>query len=141
MVDRVTPEQRSANMRAVKGKNTGPEVRVRRFIHSRGFRFVLHDRRLPGSPDIVLPRWKTAVFVHGCYWHRHPGCSKASVPKTRTSFWTQKFERNVERDAANTRLLTEQGWDVLTVWECQTKTAEDLANALDPLLRSRARPA
>jgi len=105
-------------MQRVGGRDTSPELEVRRTLHRHGFRFVLHDRRLPGRPDIVLPRWKTAIFVHGCFWHRHPDCRYATMPKTRTEFWMEKFERNVARDAANRRDLERMEWRVLEIWEC-----------------------
>lgn len=108
---------------------------VRRFLHRSGFRYRLHDRSLPGSPDIVLKRHRTVVFVHGCFWHRHPGCPKATVPKTRKAFWRAKFEANVTRDSATAELLASSGWRVLTVWECCTGSIEDLSEALDYLLR------
>ena len=129
--------KRSHIMRSVGRENTGPELTVRRFLHRHGFRFKLHDRSLPGSPDVVLPKWRTVVFVHGCYWHRHPGCRKATTPKTRTEFWQAKFDRNVERDAANVAQLQEAGWDVVTVWECEAKGEGSLGDALSGLFAKR----
>ncbi|HEY0600938.1 very short patch repair endonuclease [Brevundimonas sp.] len=108
-------------MQNVGDRDTTPELAVRRALHRAGLRFVLHDRRLPGRPDIVLPRWKTAIFVHGCFWHRHPGCPYATMPKTRSQFWSEKFERNVARDAANRSELEALGWRVVEVWECDIK--------------------
>jgi DNA mismatch endonuclease (patch repair protein) len=102
-------------------KNTKPELIVRRLLHAMGRRFRLHRRDLPGTPDIVLPGLRKALFVHGCFWHRHPGCSKATMPKTRQAFWLGKFERNVERDHRKEEELNAAGWDVLTVWECETR--------------------
>ncbi|MEL0082613.1 MAG: DNA mismatch endonuclease Vsr, partial [Gammaproteobacteria bacterium] len=98
MTDRISPEHRSWNMSRIRGKDTKPEKRLRTLLHHAGFRFRLHDRSLPGSPDLVLPKYRTVVFVHGCYWHRHENCPKATVPKTRTGFWTSKFEGTIERD-------------------------------------------
>ena len=112
-------------MSAIRGKDTRPEMLVRRYLHACGIRFRLHSRQLPGRPDIVLPRFRTVVFVHGCFWHRHPGCHLASTPATRTEFWSAKFSRNVERDRENASALAAMGWQVLTIWECETR---------DPLL-------
>lgn len=108
-------------MRGIKGWDTQPELAVRRYLHSTGLRYRLHDKRLPGSPDIVLPRFGTVVFVNGCFWHRHPGCPYATTPSSRTEFWARKFTQNVSRDAANLKALEAAGWDVLTMWECQSR--------------------
>ena len=117
---------RSDIMRAVKRAHTGPEIVVRQVLHALGLRFRLHCRDLPGSPDIVLPRFRTAVFVHGCFWHRHPGCRYASTPKSRQEYWLSKFEANVQRDAKKEAQLCELGWRVLVIWECETKSLEAL---------------
>ncbi|WP_441242742.1 very short patch repair endonuclease [Tardiphaga sp. 768_D3_N2_1] len=138
MVDRLTPARRSWLMSRVKGKNTTPEVVVRKIAHSLGLRFRLHRKDLPGTPDLVFPKWQTAIFVHGCFWHRHPGCSKASTPKTRVRYWQEKFDANVRRDNKNIRLLRKQGWSVLTVWECETKNLERLGSKLSRAFRKRA---
>ena len=119
MADRISAEHRSWNMSRIRGKDTKPEIVLRSLLHRAGFRYRLHDRKLPGKPDIVLPKYKTAVFVNGCYWHRHEGCLKASTPKTNTAFWTKKFEETVERDARKKTELIESGWRVITVWECE----------------------
>lgn len=111
---------RSALMSRVRGGNTTPELVVRRIVHALGYRFRLHRRDLPGTPDIVLPRSRKIIFVHGCFWHRHPGCSRATTPRTRTAFWQRKFERNVERDRRNIAELQTLGWKILVVWECET---------------------
>lgn len=121
---------RSDIMRAVKRAHTGPEIIVRQVLHALGLRFRLHRRDLPGSPDIVLPRFRTVVFVHGCFWHRHPGCRYASTPKSRQEYWLPKFKANVERDAKKEALLRELGWRVLVVWECETKSREALETCL-----------
>lgn len=121
MVDRLTPERRSWLMSRVKGKHTGPEMIVRRAAHALGLRFRLHRKDLPGRPDLVFPRHKVALFVHGCFWHRHPGCRLASTPKSRTEFWQAKFDANVARDAAAEEALRAAGWRVVTVWECETR--------------------
>ena len=114
-------EQRSRNMAAIKSKNTKPEMVVRRSLHSMGYRFRLHKRDLPGNPDIVLPRYKIALFVNGCFWHRHEGCKYSTIPKTRTEFWIEKFRGNVERDKVNQAKLISMGWTPLIIWECETK--------------------
>ena len=113
-------------MRSVKRAHTGPEIRVRQALHALGLRFRLHRRDLPGSPDIVLPRVRTAVFVHGCFWHRHLNCRYATTPKSRQDYWLPKFEANVERDARKEAQLQNLGWRVLVIWECETKTREVL---------------
>ena len=114
-------EKRSRNMAAIKSKNTKPELVVRRSLHAMGYRFRLHKRDLPGKPDIVLPKYKIALFVHGCFWHRHEGCKYSTIPKTRTEFWIEKFRNNVERDKLNQAKLISMGWTPLIVWECETK--------------------
>ncbi|WP_083329911.1 very short patch repair endonuclease [Pseudomonas argentinensis] len=108
-------------MRAVRRQNTAPEIRVRSVLHRVGLRFRIHQKNLPGSPDIVLAKHKTVVFVHGCFWHRHPGCRYATTPKTRQEFWIPKFDANIKRDARKEAQLRELGWRVLVVWECETK--------------------
>jgi DNA mismatch endonuclease, patch repair protein len=124
--DRLTPEQRSKNMSRVKGANTGPELKVRRALHRHGFRFRLHSRNLPGVPDIVLPRFKLAIFVHGCFWHGHEGCKRASVPRTRRDFWLAKLTGTKERDVAAVDALKSLGYKVLVLWECELKDEERL---------------
>ncbi len=118
-MDRITPERRSWNMSRIQGKDTTPERRVRSLLHRCGFRFSLRRKELPGKPDIVLPRFQTAVFVHGCFWHRHGECRNAVLPKTRSEFWFRKLSGNVERDRHNVRDLKRLGWRVLIVWECE----------------------
>lgn len=126
MADVMTPEQRSRTMARVRSKNTKPELRVRALLHRMGFRFRLHRRDLPGTPDLVLPKHRAAIFVHGCFWHAHPGCARATMPSTRMEFWTTKLARNVERDAKKLRELQAAGWRVLVLWECETRDAEAL---------------
>lgn len=133
MVDRISKQHRSWNMSRIRSKDTAPEMRVRSFLHRHGYRFRLHDKNLPGSPDIVLKKHRTAIFVHGCYWHRHLGCKYAYTPKSRVEFWEKKFEQNVERDSVKERTLQDAGWNVLTVWECETKSPEQIERALQPL--------
>ena len=114
-------EQRSRNMSAIKSKNTKPEIKVRKVLHSMGYRFRLHSKDLPGSPDIVLPKYKTVIFVHGCFWHRHENCKYASTPKTRQEFWNKKFTENINRDNLNQANLSLKGWKIIIIWECQLK--------------------
>ena len=121
MADRISPEHRSWNMSRIRGKDTGPELRLRSLLHRAGFRYRLHDTTLPGKPDLVLPRYRTVIFVHGCYWHRHSGCKYATTPRTRTDFWLAKFQGTVERDCRAVEELSRRGWRVITVWECELK--------------------
>lgn len=113
-------------MRAVRSRDTKPEMAVRQALHALGFRFRLQRKDLPGRPDIVLPRHRLVIFVHGCFWHRHENCSRATSPKTREEFWRSKFEGNVARDRKAERALCSMGWKVLTVWECETKKQSEL---------------
>ena len=124
-MDIVAPETRSRMMAAIRGKHTRPEMALRSRLHRAGYRFRVHDRRLPGTPDIVLARYRTVVEVRGCFWHRHPGCRYTTTPKTRTEFWQDKFDANVARDRRNVRKLQEDGWQVLVVWECELKRDEN----------------
>ncbi len=123
-------EQRSRNMSAIKSKNTKPEIKVRKVLHSMGYRFRLHSKDLPGSPDIVLPKYKTVIFVHGCFWHRHQNCKYASTPKTRQEFWNKKFNENINRDKINQENLSSKGWKIIIVWECETKNIENLRDKI-----------
>jgi DNA mismatch endonuclease (patch repair protein) len=111
-------------MRAVRSKDTRPELGVRRLLHRLGYRFRLHRRDLPGSPDLTFPKYRTVIFVHGCFWHQHPGCRKALPPKSRVAFWQAKFDRNVARDRAYQARLQEAGWRVEIIWECETRVVE-----------------
>ena len=119
MSDKLTPEHRSWNMSRIKGKDTKIEVIVRQYLFSKGYRFRKNDKRYPGKPDIVLPKYKTVIFVHGCFWHRHPGCKNATIPKTRTEFWNDKFEKNVRNDKIKQEQLEQMGWKVIVIWECE----------------------
>lgn len=121
-------------MSRIRGKNTKPELIVRRLAHGMGYRFRLHRKDLPGSPDLVFPGRRKVVFVHGCFWHRHEGCRKTTTPKTRAEFWAEKFGRNVERDAENYAALKENGWHHLVVWECETTDLDALAMRLRKFL-------
>lgn len=127
MVDVLTKKHRSWNMGRVRGKDTKPELLVRSVLHRNGYRFRLHAKGLPGKPDIVLAKHHTVVFVHGCFWHRHKRCPDATVPKSRTEFWVQKFADNVKRDAKNQTVLRKLGWTILIVWECETTKPDRLA--------------
>jgi DNA mismatch endonuclease (patch repair protein) len=120
MPDIVDKQTRSRMMSGIRGKNTNPELVVRKHLHGAGFRFRLHDRSLPGAPDIVLPKYRAAVQVRGCFWHQHHGCKYAYMPKSNIEFWSEKLRGNVERDARNDAALTELGWRVFVVWECDT---------------------
>ncbi len=134
-MDSLTPERRSWLMSRVAQKNTKPELIVRRIAHGLGYRFRLHRRDLPGTPDLVFPRLRLAVFVHGCFWHRHLGCRLASTPKSRPEFWEPKFTANVERDRRKEEQLQAVGWDVKTVWECETRDPARLTKRMLGMLR------
>ena len=127
-------EQRSRNMSAIKSKNTKPEIFVRKLLHSMGYRFRLHKKDLPGSPDIVLPKYKTVIFVHGCFWHRHQNCKYASNPKTRIEFWEKKFKENIERDKKTQEKLKNLGWKTKIVWECEIKKQDKLIKKIEDFL-------
>ncbi len=120
-MDVLSPEQRHKAMAAIKSKNTKPELQIRKLLFSLGYRFRLQRKDLPGRPDIVLPKYKTVIFVNGCFWHAHPGCKHAHLPETNTGFWRDKLARNSARDARNTALLRALGWNVVVIWQCQIK--------------------
>ena len=128
MSDRLTPEKRSWNMSRIKGKDTKIEVEVRKYLFSKGYRFRKNDKRYLGKPDIVLPKYHVAIFVHGCFWHRHEGC-KDATPKTRTEFWLEKFDKNVKNDQIKQEKLRELGWKVIVIWECEIK--KDLIKTME----------
>ena len=134
MTDHVDQRQRSLNMAAVHSKNTKPEIAVRRIVHMMGYRYRLHDPKLPGKPDLVFSSRCKTIFVHGCFWHRHNGCRYTTTPKTRTDFWEAKFRTNVARDRRIRRELKKMGWAVLTVWQCELKKSEKLTERLDAFL-------
>lgn len=131
-MDTISASERSHVMSLVKGKNTRPEMVVRRMVHGAGFRYRLHGAKLPGKPDLVFSRKRKVIFVHGCFWHRHEGCALARIPKSNQEFWLTKLEGNKERDESNLRKLHEIGWETLVVWECELR---DLG-ALEQRLRS-----
>lgn len=128
--DPFTEQQRSEIMRRVRARDTSPEMRVRSLIHRMGYRFRLHRADLPGTPDIVLPRYRLALFVNGCFWHRHAGCKRASTPATRLDYWLPKFQRTLDRDQRNHEALKNAGWSVATIWECETHDEESLRGTL-----------
>lgn len=138
MADVHTPEQRSYNMSRIHSKNTKPEELVRKFLFSQGFRYRKNDARLPGKPDIVLPKYKTVVFVNGCFWHGHEGCRYFVWPKNNAEFWKEKITGNIQRDKRNHHLLEEQGWRVIEIWECELKkkSAQDRLEHLVQELRN-----
>ncbi len=129
-MDRLTPERRSWLMSRVRARDTSTEMRVRRAAHAMGLRFRLHRRDLPGTPDLVFPKHRLAMFVHGCFWHRHPGCKKATTPKSRVRYWQSKFERNVERDRRAVAELEAIDWRVAVIWECESKNVKKLNHIL-----------
>lgn len=137
MTDTLTSAQRSALMAKVKGTNTDPEMRVRKALHRRGYRYRLHAKNLPGRPDISFSGRKVAVFVHGCFWHRHPGCKKTTTPKTRTRFWKRKFSENVKRDQRNLNALGKLGWRTMVVWECEAENLESLMPSIERFLAGK----
>lgn len=136
MADVHTPEQRSYNMSRICGKNTKPEELVRRYLFAQGFRYRKNDARLPGKPDIVLPKYKTVIFVNGCFWHAHEGCRYFVWPKSNVDFWKRKINGNIQRDLCNIQRLSEQGWNVIVIWECQLKKSlfdETLQHLVDQI--------
>lgn len=137
-MDRLSVNRRSWLMSRVRGENTTPELTVRKYLHALGFRYRLHDRNLPGKPDIVLPKYRTVVFVHGCFWHRHRGCRYASMPKSNVKFWKGKFELNVARDKRNAAALRKAGWRCLTIWGCEAKLNENLDRLAERIVNCNA---
>ena len=129
-MDTLTPQERSARMALVRAKDTKPELLVRRLVHGMGYRYRLHRRDLPGTPDLVFPSRGKVIFVHGCFWHRHSGCALARLPKSRGEFWLPKLTANADRDARNLRALRRLGWSALTIWECQLDDAPKLAKSI-----------
>lgn len=135
MTDRISPEHRSWNMSRIRNRDTKPELIVRSLLHRMGYRFRLHRKDLPGNPDIVLPKYQTVIFVHGCFWHRHKGCKFAYTPQSRVEFWNDKFAANRRRDASVMTSLTELGWNTVIIWECQVSNASYLTRVLARELR------
>lgn len=134
-MDRLSKERRSWNMSRIRGKDTTPELIVRSLLHKMGHRFRLHRQDMPGKPDIVLPKYRTVIFVHGCFWHRHRGCKYAYTPKSRVDFWLAKLDGNVSRDKYHQNLLQNMGWRVQVVWECETRDIDGLTHRLSNLFQ------
>lgn len=134
-MDKLTKQRRSWNMSRIAGRDTSPERTVRSILHRLGYRFRLHRSDLPGKPDIVLPRYRTVVLVHGCFWHRHAGCRFAYTPKSNRQFWTAKFDGNKVRDKQVLRQLRRLNWRVIVIWECEARSSDILARKLERLLR------
>ena len=135
-MDRISSEKRSWQMGRVRQKDTLPEIAVRKLVYGMGYRYRLHDRRLPGSPDLVFPARRKVIFVHGCFWHRHGGCKLASTPKTRIDFWQEKFDANKARDKRTVEALRALGWEALTLWQCEAKAAPALEKRISDFLGS-----
>jgi DNA mismatch endonuclease (patch repair protein) len=137
MADKLSVERRSWNMSRIRSRDTSPELTVRKALTNLGYRFRLHRRDLPGKPDIVLPRYKTVIFVHGCFWHQHTGCIDCSNPKTNAKYWQPKLLRNVHRDRKNRRALSRLDWKSIVIWDCQTRSIERLRELLARKLKSK----
>jgi DNA mismatch endonuclease (patch repair protein) len=127
MVDHLTKKKRSWNMSRIRSKNTKPELIVRSLLHQMGYRFSLYRKDLPGKPDIVMPKYKTVVFVHGCFWHRHKGCKRCTTPTSNRKYWLNKLKGNIEKDLIHKKQLRKSGWRVFYIWECETKNVNKLA--------------
>lgn len=138
-MDTLKPEERSKRMSLVRSKDTKPELAVRRWLHARGYRYRLHANKLPGRPDLVFPARKKALFVHGCFWHRHEDCALARLPKSRLEFWVPKLEANAARDRQKIEALRSLGWDVLVVWECELRDMEALGTRIIRFLEDEQR--
>ncbi|MGO9318258.1 MAG: very short patch repair endonuclease [Terracidiphilus sp.] len=134
VTDHVDRKLRSFIMASVHSKNTKPEIAVRKIVHALGYRYRIHERKLPGKPDLVFPSRRKVIFVHGCFWHRHTGCRYTTTPKTRRAFWEAKFSANMDRDRRIRRELRQMDWEVLTVWQCELKKSEKLTERLDEFL-------
>jgi DNA mismatch endonuclease (patch repair protein) len=133
MADVHSKETRSYNMSRIRSKDTKPELLVRKFLHKNGFRYRLHVKDMPGKPDIVLPKYKTVIFIHGCFWHGHEGCKKAALPQTRRDWWEAKINYNIKNDNNSEALLKAQGWKIITIWQCDMKNSL-LENTFNQLL-------
>jgi DNA mismatch endonuclease (patch repair protein) len=139
-MDRITSRRRSDNMRNIRAADTTPEMTVRRLVHAMGFRYRLHVQQLPGRPDLVFPRLKKIIQVHGCFWHQHEICGQARIPKSRTEYWETKLRRNAERDKKNEEKLIDLGWSVLTLWACELADRDALAGRLRQFLKPTPTP-
>jgi len=133
MADVHDPQVRSYNMSRIRNKNTKPEITVRKFLYQSGLRYRLHDSKLPGKPDIVLKKYNTIIFIHGCFWHGHEGCKYFVIPKTKTQWWLDKISRNKEKDTENYEKLVENNWNIITIWECELRKGK-LENTLTDLV-------
>ncbi len=138
MADKLTHEKRSWNMSRIRGKDTEIEIKVRKYLFSQGFRFRKNVADMPGKPDIVLPKYRTVIFIHGCYWHRHAGCKNCTTPSTNREFWLEKFEKNVQNDIKHQQELEAAGWKVLTLWECEIEN--DFEHLMDNLVAELQHP-
>jgi DNA mismatch endonuclease (patch repair protein) len=134
-MDNLSKKARSALMAKIKGKNTRPEMLIRKFLFSKGFRYRIHDSRYPGSPDIVLPKYRTAIFVHGCFWHGHENCRASRLPTTNVEYWRKKTQQNIRRDRRKIKLLEKDGWKVIVIWECKIKKKEQRNSELDKIIK------
>jgi len=138
-MDNLTRQRRSWNMSRIRSSNTKPELIVRSLLHRMGYRFRLRSKDLPAKPDVVLAKYRTALFVHGCFWHRHAGCKFAYTPKSRLEFWETKFNANMARDKKVEKVLLEIGWDPFVIWECELADLESVREKIDAYFKSRAR--
>lgn len=138
MPERLTEKERSILMRKVHSSNTSPELIVRHFLHINGYRFRINYKGLPGHPDIVLPKYKTVIFIHGCFWHRHKGCKRSTIPVNNSDYWKIKFRKNHKRDIETNRKLSEMGWKVIIIWECQAKKASYERHLIDSLALAKS---
>lgn len=136
MVDTLSPKERSERMSRIRGKDSTPEMKLRRLVHGLGFRYRLHSKALPGTPDLVFPAKHAVIFMHGCFWHRHEGCKLARLPKSRLDFWEEKLESNKRRDLCHHQQLFELGWRVLVVWECQLNDTANVSRIVQDFLKS-----
>lgn len=137
-MDSISPEHRSWNMAQIKGKDTKIEVRVRQYLFSKGFRFRKNDKRFPGKPDVVLPKYKTVIFVNGCFWHMHEGCKQGRLPKSNVEYWEEKLAKNVANDKKHNQQLIEMGWKPITIWECELKN--DFEGTLERIIKQLKEP-
>lgn len=134
MTDTISKEHRSWNMSRIKGKNTKPEVTVRSLLHKMGYRFRLNRKDLPGKPDIVLPKYNTVIFIHGCFWHQHKNCSRSNIPKTNDKYWIPKLEKNILRDKQVIKNLRKLNWNVFVLWECEIKNIKKIKREINRIL-------
>jgi len=134
MADHLTAEKRSWNMSRIRSKDTSPEKTVRSILHKMGYRFRLHRKDLPGKPDIVLRKYNTVIFCHGCFWHQHPGCKRATIPKSNTDYWIPKLRKNISRFSSVEKELKDKGWKVAVIWECETRRPNELAKKIEGIL-------